>query len=80
MYIERIGTEFGTLQIRQHIRSVEISGVEITNVDCNMISFKLKGLINIVSTYQDGIDSISFTISHNKMNYTVFKQSGSEVD
>jgi len=55
MYIEHIGTEFGTLQIRRHIRSVEISDVEITNVDCNMISFKFKGLINIISTYQDGI-------------------------
>ena len=34
MYIECIGTEFGTLQIRQHIRCVEISDVEITSVDC----------------------------------------------
>ena len=29
MYIECIGTEFGTLQIRRHTRSVEISDVEI---------------------------------------------------
>jgi len=34
MYIEYIGTEFGTLQIRRHIRSVEISEFEITSVDC----------------------------------------------
>ena len=27
LYIECIGTEFGTLQIRRHIRSVDISGV-----------------------------------------------------
>ena len=38
MYIECIGTEFGTLQIRRHIRSVEISDVEITSVDCISIS------------------------------------------
>jgi len=28
-----IGTEFGTLQIRQHIRSVEIPDVEIPDVE-----------------------------------------------
>jgi len=35
MYIECIGTEFGTLQIRQHIWSVEIPDVKITSVDCS---------------------------------------------
>ena len=35
MYIECIGTEFGTLQIRWHIRSVEIPDVEITSVGCS---------------------------------------------
>jgi len=30
MYIECIGTEFGTLQIRRHIRTVEIADVQIT--------------------------------------------------
>jgi len=35
MYIECIGTEFGTLQIRRHIPIVEISEVETTSVDGN---------------------------------------------
>jgi len=30
MYIECKGTEFGTLQIRRHIRSVEITSVDCT--------------------------------------------------
>jgi len=34
MHIECIAKEFGTLQIRRHIQSVEISDVEITSVDC----------------------------------------------
>jgi len=33
LYMQCIGTEFGTLQIRRHIRSVEIPDVEITSVD-----------------------------------------------
>ena len=41
MYIECIGTEFGTLQIRQHIRNVEIPDVEITSVDC-IVNKKIK--------------------------------------
>jgi len=44
-YIECVGTEFGTLQIRQHIRSVGIPDVEITSVDCIQIEKK-----NITST------------------------------
>jgi len=37
LYIECIVTEFGTLQIRRNIRSVEITDVKITSVNCNMM-------------------------------------------
>jgi len=42
MYIDCIGTEFGTLQIRRHIRSVEIADVEITSVDRLYTHFTLR--------------------------------------
>ena len=49
MFIECIGTEFGTLQICRHIRSVEIPDVKITSVDCN-------------SKKHNGVDSFLFFI------------------
>ena len=49
MYIECIGTEFGTSQLRWHIRSVEIPDVKITSVDCN-------------SKTHNGVDSLLFFI------------------
>ena len=48
MYIQCIGTEFGTLQIRRHTRSVEIPDVEITSDDCIQLlfSYSVYGHIN----------------------------------
>ena len=48
MYIQCIGTEFGTLQKRRHTRSVEIPDVEITSDDCIQLlfSYSVYGHIN----------------------------------
>ena len=45
MYKECIRKEFGTLQIRGHIRSIEKPDVEITSVDCIVIDLPLQCLI-----------------------------------